>query len=266
LLRKIRFNLNHASFFSRDMLAMALSKSVARVLLFAFLFIITDAQDHGQCQKTDQCVCLFDDGWSVNLNPIGEFKFSTVSGDYRYTYWPCQNNNGDAPVCTTPGAVIQVNVDNSYCASCGDATSTDFGYDGDGSLYIEYSNGEEGRKSKVKLVCSENTNPDPSNFVFDSEGENLDYTFTLTSKSACPLSPGDNPTPINPSKNPPVSSSSSTSISPGTILCIIAVVLVVVNLVVGVVFMKFYKKDGFIFFLSLFPCGKNLSVTNNENL
>ncbi|XP_062514442.1 uncharacterized protein LOC134190045 [Corticium candelabrum] len=252
-------------------------------IFIAFLFaalISTGKTQTGSCRKTVDCICTYDDDWRIDLTPIAQSQFGPAPGptyDYYYSYWPCYDGSVENVACNA--AVIQAD-DLSYptwCYSCGTAATNDFGTDSNGNVYIQYNGGDDGRSSKVVLQCSPN-DEGTLNALGEQVPESKEYDFTFSSKYACPLSPG-----APPPDKPNGSSSVSVSVSPGTIMCIIFIIVLTVYFVGGVLLMKFYKgaegrelvpnyhlwaaipgliKDGVKFFIGLFPCGGNVTVSS----
>ncbi|XP_077979002.1 cation-dependent mannose-6-phosphate receptor-like [Glandiceps talaboti] len=211
-------------------MAAGIHSSVTRSLLTAFIVVSLCSVNINArtCTKTGVCSCKLDDGNVIDLKAVGlqnnepRFKDEKSTGDdYFYSYNPCYPFSETSP-CTDVAA-CQKTTDGlgADYYNLGKQESSEFIMQGN-DIILQYT-GDEERTSQVKLVCSDSKDELVAHGETGS-GTKI-YTFDLKSRHCCP--PG----------------ALSEALSIGSILCIIALVLVIVYLVGGVLFMKFVKKE-----------------------
>ncbi|XP_077979001.1 uncharacterized protein LOC144434424 [Glandiceps talaboti] len=246
-------------------------------LLCSVLLFLLPIETAGDCKQINSCTCQLDDGTEINLKPIakndGTARFLDVKGQesansYYYSYNPCFDftESGD---CSKVG-VCQKNQDASPALyyDLGDQTSATFKQSGN-DIILEYKGSGTAdptlRTSQVRLLCANAGSTDTLIAYGETYIGSVIYTFDLVSTHCCPTT----------------NSGGSGGLSVGSILCIIALVLVIVYIIVGVLVMKFVKheegvelipnkgfwvslpgliKDGFLFAIS--PCRKGSSAYN----
>ncbi|XP_070565871.1 uncharacterized protein [Ptychodera flava] len=249
------------------------------VLQSALLVVFFATQTDGACKKINSCKCRLDDGMVVDLKELGKndgtARFQdllSTSDYYYYSYNPCYDFTDGTGDCqnvaacqkSSPG-VAQRDYD------LGNQASASFVTEGN-DLFLQYSGSGTAdptqRTSKVKLICSNSGTPDALIAYGESSAGSTTYNFELYSQHCC----GKEDT-----------GGGDGGLSAGSILCIIALVLVIVYLIGGVLIMKFVKKetgsdlipnkgfwvslpgyikDGFLFAIS--PCRKGGRDTYNE--
>lgn len=183
------------------------------------------------------CKCKFDDGGELDLTSLGNsdntprFKdvLSKGEGNY-YSYNPC--NPFQEKECKDAAACI-LNPDKSQSITIGDAEKAAFNYDDDtGNVIIGYTSGaiKDLRLTEVLLVCDESAcEPEIS-----ADGQQDQGYFQLTLKTVCACPDGCSASgPKNCGDN---------GISGGTIICIIAISVLIMYFVIGILTMKFVKR------------------------
>lgn len=207
-------------------------------LIFGAYVLETHAQG---CTMKDSCTCSMDDGsgdialTSLSRNDgTAAFADLTAPDGYIYSYNPC---NAFYEAMCSNAAACQQTADRVSSFTIGDANSAQFSFDGL-NVHLSYT-GDDGRQSDVTLVCDPNSD---GSVVADGEISPLIYTFTLTSKCACPgvcggSAPTPGPTP-NPNPDGPGGDSSGEGLSIGTILCIAVLAVAVVYVISGMTFQK----------------------------
>eukprot|EP00117_Sycon_ciliatum_P021692 scpid61301/ scgid18935/ len=186
----------------------------------------------------DKCKCTFSNGSYIDLSPLsntnGEARFHHILSvnDLFYYYWnPCDpftvgNPPAGDPTDECKGVTACQNWYEFY-SDLGYADTMKFGEDNNG-LYAYYEGqsdqyATEGREVFVYLRCV----PDLKIPSFQAVGElDVRYTFVFEVRSSAVCL-----------------QTSSSAISPGTIMCIVALVGGVLYLVGGVLFMKLVKKQ-----------------------
>ncbi|XP_006819098.1 uncharacterized protein LOC102807910 [Saccoglossus kowalevskii] len=217
-----------------------------------------------ECKFINSCSCKLSNGGVIDLSPLantdGTARFANVLGDdlNTYSYNPCFGFTEESD-CTDVACCQE-----SYMLyyNCGTQDSASFSMQGNDVTITYKGTGTVDpleRTSKVKLICTPGGITDTLH-AYGSADFSTNYDFDLSSKYCCPIDGGNG------------------GLSAGSVLCIIAVVLVVVYLIGGILFNKFIRhaegsdvipnkqfwaalpaliKDGFLFAIS--PCRKGSS-------
>ncbi|OWF38200.1 Cation-dependent mannose-6-phosphate receptor [Mizuhopecten yessoensis] len=213
---------------------------VVRVIMHVLVLVslgnhVTSEQQ--TCTKTSACACQFPDGSGVDLSQLDSNdpqnpQFPDVSPDIgsdQFSWNPCTafnegNGCSDVALCD----VHQNDKDVTYFP-IGTQDTADFSYNSKGQLQITYiyaGTGGAQRQSFISLTCDSTQSA-----LFSATGENPSgsgmYYFDLTSTIACY----------------PMGTSSKSSLSVGSILCIAFVSIIVVYFIGGVVFQLAVKKE-----------------------
>jgi len=173
------------------------------------------------CKKINSCSCRCSDG-IIDLSPLdskdpSKPKFDIYGeGGWSFVYNPCTSYKGPSSCNDNDVTVCQDNY--VIYNKCGSMKSTQFTYEGDNVIMVS-KNSIDNRISRIKLVCE--TSLTKPSMVFEKEAPTNTYHFTLASQHACFIP--------------------SSSLSGGSILCIIFFVILAVYLIAGIAFNK-YKK------------------------
>ncbi|XP_022079683.1 cation-dependent mannose-6-phosphate receptor-like [Acanthaster planci] len=257
-------------FYHKSFSIMKLSKTNTVALISCVCLIGMCYAAVPKCTKIDDCSCRIPDGKEINIRSLGyngnrapRFGFEQA-GAWKYAYNPCYAWTASSKC---QGVVAcQQGIDSLSEFPIGDPSAT---WKDDGINYnIEYSSVGDDKKTRtsvVKLVCDENAEEPVLQRHGSRQQSPVTYDFTLTSKCACLGICQSEPTNLPGLQD---------GLSPGSVLCIIVSVLIVVYLVAGVLFMKFARhaegtdlipnrdiwivlfcsiRDGCIF---IFTCGK----------
>ncbi|XP_072029066.1 cation-dependent mannose-6-phosphate receptor-like [Amphiura filiformis] len=209
----------------------SVSGRICLTLHVLFLFIgAVVGQDTCTMLTGSTCVCAFPDGTKIDLTPLAgtnkpgfDYKEPEGGGDYSYAYNPCTgfSDGGDLGTCSKVAA-CQRSKDLSHYYNIGNPSTAEFSGTGD---LISYTGGEEGRQTDVQLICDKNTNT--PKYVVEGQTGDKQYKLQVTSchicRGGCP--PG----------------SGKKSLSFGSILCILFVVLVFVYLIGGIIFNRYAR-------------------------
>eukprot|EP00118_Oscarella_pearsei_P021241 m.237662 g.237662 ORF g.237662 m.237662 type:complete len:268 (+) comp40147_c0_seq12:48-851(+) len=186
----------------------------------------------GACTKTETCKCKYSNDYTIDLTPLASElgpRFTNVEGgDYMYDVNLCSEFSlGQCSGVT----VCQSSKDGIWSYTLGKLSGSYFSTGGS-LLYYYFINGEDGRSSRILLQCD--TNDDASMYAWGDSGT-LEYDFTLYSKYACALAPGEDPIdPID-----PPGGGGSSALTVGSILLIVFFCALIAYFVVGTLIMKF---------------------------
>ncbi|XP_022079554.1 uncharacterized protein LOC110973212 isoform X2 [Acanthaster planci] len=191
------------------------------------------------CVKVDDCSCktITDSGeQAINIRRLGSqdeaeaprfgFKQYNPAEPWEYAYNPCYPWSDGTTNCKDV-VVCQRSVyhpDQTFGLGDASANWTDDGT----HYYIVHTHTT--RTTYIKLRCDASAKTPKFDYYKDQSSE---YTFTLTTECACPGTCHSLP----PTAPPPTGSMPST-LSIGSILCVVASVLLLVYAVGGVLFMK----------------------------
>ncbi|XP_022079551.1 uncharacterized protein LOC110973210 isoform X1 [Acanthaster planci] len=188
------------------------------------------------------------------------FGFKLYKAPWEYAYNPCYPWSDGTPNCKSVIVCQRSYNKHDETFDVGDVTAS---WTNDATnYYVEYKHGE--KTSIFTLKCDATAKIPTLSFLSQIENK---YKFILTSECCCPgTCHTPTPTPTPPSRG---------SISVGSVICIVAAVLIVVYLIGGMFLMKFVKhaeglevipnkdiwvnlpgyiKDGFLFVVT---CGKH---------
>ncbi|XP_065845836.1 uncharacterized protein [Oscarella lobularis] len=197
---------------------------------------LAEAQAQGSCIFTETCKCRYDNGYTIDLTPldsVGSPRFESVSdGEYFYDVNLCSSFSMTSCTGVT---VCQSSADGAWTYSCGVLSGASFSTEGD-TVYYTFDGGEDGRKSKIQLSCDQND--EGTMFAYGDGPVELEYDFTLYSRYACPLDPGEGPPDPDPDPDPDGGGSGGASLSPGSILLIVVFALLVTYFIVGTLVLK----------------------------
>ncbi|KAL3831858.1 hypothetical protein ACJMK2_023555 [Sinanodonta woodiana] len=207
--------------------------SIIYVVLYSLLFILISGLFQpvvGKCSKTGPCSCQTEDGGKLDLHPIsktdGTPQFLDIddpSGQDQFSWNPCKPFNEGTAIDVM---VVQsrFGVPRRFYYNLGTEDSANF-LDTDAGLVLQYSadalKENTLRTSIFKLICDQSQ--EGTLTALGERGQQAIYDFELRSKYAC-IQGG------------------SSSISAGTVLCIVFFVLVFVYIVGGILFQTFVRK------------------------
>eukprot|EP00118_Oscarella_pearsei_P025015 m.307321 g.307321 ORF g.307321 m.307321 type:complete len:263 (+) comp42146_c0_seq1:69-857(+) len=211
-----------------------LTSFIRHVLSFSLIVlnqhIAAQEGPQGTCLLTETCKCKYENDYTVDLTPL-----ASENGP-RFTYVNYEDFNFDVNLCSEFSiggcydvTVCQESAEGAFSYGCGRMANAYFTVQ-NGDLNYYFIGGEDGRSSKIKLVCDENEDAKMEAF---GDTTQLEYDFTLTSKYACALAPGDDPI------DPPGGSGGSISLSVGSILLIVCFGALIAYFIVGALIMKF---------------------------
>ncbi|XP_022079552.1 uncharacterized protein LOC110973210 isoform X2 [Acanthaster planci] len=225
------------------------------------------------CEKVDDCSCRIKGSGGksdqeINIRSLGysdktkapRFGFKLYKAPWEYAYNPCYPWSDGTPNCKSVIVCQRSYNKHDETFDVGDVTAS---WTNDATnYYVEYKHGE--KTSIFTLKCDATAKIPTLSFLSQIENK---YKFILTSECCCPgTCHTPTPTPTPPSRG---------SISVGSVICIVAAVLIVVYLIGGMFLMKFVKhaeglevipnkdiwvnlpgyiKDGFLFVVT---CGKH---------
>jgi len=209
------------------------------VLVLLSICMLPLATSAKTCQQmTDHCTCkLSDSGKIISLRGIdstSQPKFQNIAdtiGPWLFDYNPCtQFNDGPSDKGCSDALVCQHSdktIDPVQYFLVGGYNSFSTSVDAKGNVVFSYQ-GSATKKSEVTLLCDiNNVDPIMSTVTETDTGQNSLYSFTLTTKCACPDG---------------CAHASSKSLSTGSILVILFFVFVLVYFIGGFLLLKFYKK------------------------
>ncbi|XP_038057286.1 uncharacterized protein LOC119728920 [Patiria miniata] len=206
--------------------------NLARIMEFKFVFLVIallqvllHCAGAATCVKQDSCTCKFDDGSGVislstlntSTNPDVP-SFSVTLGNYKYGYNPCSNFSW-LPTCNGV-AVCQKSTNGQETFDVGDQKTALFN---DAGTQITYQAvvGVVTKTTIVTLQCDTSA----STAVLTATKEDPQNTYHLNLRSNCACKNG----------------CLGGGLSPGSVLCIIFSVVVILYLVAGVLFLKFVR-------------------------
>jgi len=212
------------------------------------LFFVTNIACSQSCHPLDQCSCKLDNGKIISLWGIdkgsgeGYDLTDAFSRGFTYKYSPCSGLKYPKSECN---GALACQTDNTYSFAIalnkGPVTTA---FDTAALQYVFIYTGtrtklESNRKTRVNLACDPKaTSP---TFTAVTEQPVGTYSFTVTTKCACPgqckYSPKPSPPLKSPSKLPP-SSKSYWKPSLASILCIVFFVLLIVSIAGGLLIYK----------------------------
>lgn len=171
----------------------SMGRAVGSLCLITFAFWLSGASaDTNACVNEDPCTCKFNDGDVLSLRSLAKadssaaFKVLNVQQSYDFFFNPCltftEGSCGGTDVAVCQDVIAQGQFGNY---SCGTQSSAQFVHrDGDSSgLYLRYEDGDNGRKTYVKLTCN---NASESTLSFVAENPLKVYNLELASPCACP--------------------------------------------------------------------------------
>ncbi|XP_019851288.1 PREDICTED: uncharacterized protein LOC105312529 [Amphimedon queenslandica] len=208
------------------------------------------------------CVCDTADG-TIDLSSIsntdGTARFTNIpqtNGDpqFTYSYNPCISYYEGYSSCSYGSTAACQYTENDNYYMLGDASTETMYIDSDtGNNYLQYDNGDDGRVTKVYLMCDQNV--DSPSITADGDGDTpLTYIYHLTTKCACPGGCSDSSIPTVPPTKPGGGggggreNSGKSGVAPGEIGIVLVIVMVtgfVTYFVVGaVVLNRKFEKEG----------------------
>jgi len=211
-------------------------------LLLSFLTDIACSQN---CHPLDQCSCKLDNGKIISLWGIdkgsgeGYDLTDALSRGFTYKYSPCSGLKYPKSECN--GALVcQTENTDSFAIALNKGPVTT-GFDTATLQYIFIYTGtttkvEKSRITLVNLACDPKaTSPSITAVTEKPTGK---YSYTVTTKCACPGQCKYSP-------KPSPSSKSSSKLSIGSILCIVFFVLLIVYIAGGLLINKYARqKEG----------------------